>query len=152
MNKFFIITYAKNNKQFKTYLKKSKNSVLISYEDIQASNQKYTVFQEEQSDKVLETDVYAKINTSIKNMLTNKRTPCFFIYYYVSRVDEILFDSLIDEVSKKINYHKVNDVIKTHICFLPIEDISKEDLVWLNQLKKDKNLKLLEKIISLKKS
>ena len=151
MNKFFIITYAKNNKQFKTYLKKSKNSVLISYEDIQASHQKYTIFDESHSSLVLQTDVFAKINTSVKNMLTNKRTPCFFIYYYVSRIDKDLFESLIIEVNKKINTYKV-DSINTEICFLPIEEITKKEQECLNQLKDQKNLKLLEKIIILKKS
>ena len=46
MNKFFIITYAKSNKIFKNHFKKSKNSVLISYEDILNSHQKYTLFDE----------------------------------------------------------------------------------------------------------
>jgi len=151
MNKFFIITYAKNNKQFKNYLKKSKNSVLISYEDISASHQKYNLFDERQSKLVLKTDVYAKINTSIKNMLTNKRTPCFFIYYYVSRIDLELFESLMHEVRKKIDGLKV-DNINTEICFLPIEDITLNEQECLNRLEKEQNLKLLEKIITLKKS
>ena len=132
MNKFFIITYAKNNKQFKTYLKKSKNSVLISYEDIQASNQKYTVFQEEQSDKVLETDVY------LDEMLEADEVFCTGTAVTIAPVGKIKYQNRVCEFSSG-SIGPIAKKCKEALTSIRRQEI-KDPFGWLHIINKNKKI------------
>jgi len=150
MNKFFTIVYAENNRQFKSHLKKTKNSVLISYEDIISSQQKYSLFDEKPSYIVIQSELFNKTYKAINNMLTNKKTPCHFIYFYTNTLQYEILDNLIDNIKDKID--KTPTDINTEICMLSLAELEDYEEECLQKIIKNKNVKLLEKTISLKTS
>lgn len=116
--KKFIFVYTIENKTFKNYIKGKKNSLNISYIDLQENQEKYLVLENEKfSIKVLECELYEKIYTSIRKLKNSDVLKQ--IYYFLDTDDEkIILDlynyicrykSKIDFFDLEIDIHFIDE-------------------------------------------
>ena len=129
MNKFFIIVYANNNKEFKKEFKKSKNSILVSFEDVKTYQQNISVFNEEISKELLSIELNVKLDKALKKLQKNDTHS--FIYYYI--------DSLENIESVYLNLKTIVNNEDIHFKFLSLKEINDNE----NNLLKTLDIEML---------
>ena len=125
--KKFILVYTIENKTFKNFIKGKKNSLNISYIDLQENQEKYLVLEDEKfSLKVLECELYEKIYTSIRKLKNSEVLKQ--IYYFLDTDDEKIILDLCNYINKyksKINFSE----LEIHIHFID----ETENAEWLEK-------------------
>ena len=129
MHKFFIIVYANNNKEFKKEFKKSKNSILVSFEDVKTYQQNISVFNEEISKELLSIELNVKLDKALKKLQKNDTHS--FIYYYI--------DSLENIESVYLNLKTIVNNEDIHFKFLSLKEINDSE----NDILKALNIEIL---------